>query len=77
MFYHLQGKSPKEIIRDEGNMENEYKKEIENLKSKLLKHETIWKSNYEQAENEVRKVDEIYHDTVNMVLQVLSLPTYK
>ena len=58
-------------------MENEDKKEIANLKSKLLKHQTIWKSNYEQAENEVRKVDEIYHDTVNMVLQVLPLATFR
>ena len=44
--------------------------EISELKSKFLKHRQILVSNYEQAEGEIRRLDELYHDTVEQVLGV-------
>ena len=47
-----------------------HEEEMGMLKAKFLKHQNILKSNYEQAENEVTRLDQIYHDTVQMVLKV-------
>ena len=44
--------------------------EINELKSKFLKHRQVLVSNYEQAEEEVKRLDEIYHETVDEVLRV-------
>ncbi|CAM6054119.1 unnamed protein product [Sphagnum tenellum] len=43
--------------------------EINELKTKFLKHRQILVSNYEQAESEILRLDEIYHDTVEQVLR--------
>ena len=40
------------------------------LKAKFLRHKEILKSNCDQAESECVRLDEIYHDTVDMVLKV-------
>ena len=42
------------------------------MKAKYLKHRQILVSNREQAESEVTRLDEIYHDTVNDVLGTLA-----
>ena len=47
--------------------------EIEDLKTKYLKHRQILYSNYEMSEAEVKKLDEIYHETVHKVLKVGNL----
>ena len=52
------------------NESNQHAEEIADLKAKFLRHKEILKTNYEQAENEVIRLDEIYHDTVGMVLKV-------
>ena len=52
------------------NENNQHAEEIAELKAKFLRHKDILKTNYEQAENEVIRLDEIYHDTVGMVLKV-------
>lgn len=41
------------------------------LKAKFLKHKEILKFNCDEAEGEVIRLDEIYHDTVDMVLKVI------
>ena len=41
------------------------------MKTKFLKHRQILVSNYEQAESEIKRLDEIYHETVQQVLQVI------
>lgn len=46
-------------------------KEIDELKSRYMKHKKILMSNYEQAESEIKRLDEIYHDTVEQMLQAL------
>ena len=38
-----------------------------------MKHRQILTANCEQAEDEVKRIDEIFHDTVNQVLQVSML----
>ena len=43
---------------------------MDELKSKFLKHRQILAANCEQAEDEVKRLDEIFHETVNQVLQV-------
>ena len=48
-----------------------YEDEIAEMKAKYLKHRQILVTNRELAENEVVRIDEIYHDTVNDVLSVL------
>ena len=48
-------------------MDNEKKEE---LISKLLRHRKILMTNCEQAEDEIRRVDEISHDIINHVLEV-------
>ena len=40
------------------------------MKTKFLKHRQILVSNYEQAESEIKRLDEIYHETVQQVLTV-------
>jgi hypothetical protein len=47
--------------------DNEKKEEII---AKFLRHRKILMSNCEQAESEIKRVDEIYHDTINHVLEV-------
>ena len=44
--------------------------EMDELKSKFMKHRQILTANCEQAEDEVKRLDEIFHETVNQVLQV-------
>ena len=44
--------------------------EIDELKIKFMKHRQILTANCEQAEDEVKRLDEIFHETVNQVLQV-------
>lgn len=46
-----------------------HEEEITELKAKFLRHKEILKSNCDQAESEVIRLDEIYHDTVDMVLK--------
>ena len=43
---------------------------MDELKTKFMKHRQILTANYEQAEDEVKRLDEIFHETVNQVLQV-------
>ncbi len=43
---------------------------VEEMKSKFQKHQQILVSNYEQAESEIKRMDEIYHDTISNVLNV-------
>lgn len=40
------------------------------MKTKFLKHRQILLSNYEEAETEIKRLDEIYHETVHQVLTV-------
>ena len=47
--------------------------EMDELKSKFMKHRQILTANCEQAEDEVKRLDEIFHETVNQVLQVRGL----
>ena len=49
--------------------------QVDDLKSKFMKHRQILTANYEQAEDEVKRLDEIFHDTVNQVLQVSGVNT--
>jgi len=49
-----------------------HEKEIMELKAKFLRHKEILKSNCDQAESEVIRLDEIYHDTVDMVLKAFN-----
>ena len=44
--------------------------EVDELKIKFMKHRQILTANCEQAEDEVKRLDEIFHETVNQVLQV-------
>eukprot|EP00095_Tigriopus_kingsejongensis_P006021 maker-scaffold671_size114370-snap-gene-0.39 protein:Tk06021 transcript:maker-scaffold671_size114370-snap-gene-0.39-mRNA-1 annotation:"sperm-associated antigen 5" len=60
------------------NQENKYlqhdimaAKEIDELKSRYMKHKKILTSNYEQAESEIKRMDEIYHDTVDQMLKAM------
>jgi len=49
-----------------------HEEEIKELKAKFLRHKEILKSNCDQAESEVIRLDEIYHDTVDMVLKAFN-----
>jgi len=52
-----------------------YEEEMAEMKAKYLKHRQILMANREAAESEVMRLDDIYHDTVNDVLDALaSLP---
>lgn len=44
---------------------------LKEMKNKFTKNREILTSNWEQAEEEVRKIDEIYHQTVNRVINTL------
>lgn len=57
---------------DTTDKDKQHEDEISVLKAKFLRHKEILKSNYEQAENEVIRLDEIYHDTVDMVLKAFN-----
>ena len=52
------------------NGHDKHEEEIANLKARFLQHKKILTSNYEQSENEVNRLDEMYHDTIDMVLKV-------
>ena len=45
---------------------------MQEMRSKFSKNRQILTNNWEQAESEVRRLDEIYHDTVDRVLMVLA-----
>merc|ERR1719336_1728879 len=58
---------------EEANDANKrHEEEIAELKAKFLRHKEILKSNCDQAESEVIRLDEIYHDTVDMVLKAFN-----
>ena len=58
---------------EEANDANKrHEEEIAELKAKFLRHKEILKSNCDQAESEVVRLDEIYHDTVDRVLKVIA-----
>jgi hypothetical protein len=46
---------------------------IEEMKNKFLKHQQIYIANYEQAESEIKRMDEIYQDLIENVLKVITL----
>jgi len=49
--------------------------DLKEVRSKFTKNRQILTSNWEQAETEVKRLDDIYHDTVDQVLQALrSMP---
>jgi len=52
------------------SLEEESNEKKEEMIAKFLRHRKILMSNCEQAEQEIRRVDEIYHDTINYVLEV-------
>ncbi len=47
--------------------------EINELKSRFLRHRQILMTNYQQAESEIRRIDEIHHDSISRVLQVRTI----
>jgi len=49
-----------------------YEEEIAEMKAKYLKHRQILVSNREQAEREVMRIDDIYHETVSDVLKAFA-----
>jgi len=56
-------------------MVQEKDENIVEMKSKFSKHRQILTSNWQQAEDEVRKVDDIYHSTIQKVISTVeSLP---
>ncbi len=44
--------------------------EISELKSRFLRHRQILMANYQDAEAEIKRMDEIHHESVSRVLQV-------
>jgi len=54
---------------------SEREESLQEMRNKFSRNRQILTSNWQQAEEEVRKLDEIYHDTVNKVLDTLqSIP---
>ncbi|XP_023330721.1 early endosome antigen 1 [Eurytemora carolleeae] len=53
------------------NMMESREESQQEMKNKFIKNREILTSNWEQAEEEVRKIDEIYHQTVNRVINTL------
>merc|ERR1712223_1607051 len=74
------GSHPNTKIQIEPDFTNEeasdankrHEEEIAELKAKFLRHKEILKSNCDQAESEVVRLDEIYHDTVDRVLKAFN-----
>ena len=46
---------------------------LEEMKIKFAKHQQIYKTNYELAESEIKRMDELYQDLIENVLKVLIL----
>merc|ERR1719357_1359997 len=44
----------------------------EEMRAKFIKHQQIYKANYEQAEIEIKRMDEVYQDLIENVLKTLS-----
>jgi len=40
------------------------------MKTRFLRHRQILMSNYQQAESEIQRIDEIHHDSIAKVLKV-------
>jgi len=47
-------------------------KSMQEMRSKFARNRQILTSNWEQAESEVRRLDEIYHDTIDRVVLTLA-----
>ena len=45
----------------------------EEMRAKFIKHQQIYKANYEQAEIEIKRMDEVYQDLIENVLKVNNL----
>ncbi len=43
---------------------------LEEMRTKFMKHQQIYKANYEQAELEIKRMDELYQDLIENVLNV-------
>ena len=42
----------------------------EEMRAKFMKHQQIYKANYEHAETEIKRMDELYQDLIVNVLKV-------
>ena len=42
----------------------------EEMRAKFMKHQQIYKANYEHAEMEIKRMDELYQDLIENVLKV-------
>ena len=43
---------------------------MEEMRAKFMKHQQIYKTNYELAETEIKRMDELYQDLIENVLKV-------
>merc|ERR1712150_204296 len=59
-------------IFEANGVDKKHEDEIMELKAKFLRHKEILKFNCDEAESEVIRLDEIYHDTVDMVLKAFN-----
>ena len=48
----------------------------EEMRAKFIKHQQIYKANYEQAEIEIKRMDEVYQDLIENVLKVNNLDRF-
>ena len=49
---------------------------VEEMRAKFMKHQQIYKTNYDQAESEIKRMDELYHDLIENVLKVTLMHTF-
>ena len=49
---------------------------VEEMRAKFMKHQQIYKTNYDQAESEIKRMDELYHDLIENVLKVTLMRTF-
>ena len=66
----VSGLDPEIFDLNSTNLHVEDNEKKDELISRFLRHRKILMSNCEQAETEIKRVDEIYHDTINHVLEV-------
>ena len=49
---------------------------MEEMRAKFMKHQQIYKTNYELAETEIKRMDELYQDLIENVLKVRKTNQY-
>lgn len=69
----LNGDDNDQNDQNQANTDSSHQESVDDMRAKFSKHLQIYKTNYEQAESEIKRMDELYQDLIENVLKVRNM----